>query len=232
MHKRKVIALIGSIGLLSLAILGSKTPKLAQSMKSKLVSSASALNSDFSPAEERPPGDAAALKDASSSPSDKAKSETSPTITKEFLTREAGRMNRIDSNPKATVEILRQQAERMSATERALLVQTVTDPSEGENERALALHLLILSKSTSNEDFYKIASLNEPPSGNEYHDRFVSVVAIAALEQLQNRAGENPSLLGDIQRLSEQSKNKEVRAMAKEMLGAIKQGKLMTAEVQ
>jgi hypothetical protein len=225
MQKRIAIALLGATGLLLFTIFGANAPK--KSFQSKLVSAypeqVFRANKDQKP----PTGNAPVGANASPSP------EASPmVITSEWIAQESKKMNRIDSDPKATLEKLKRAAGEATTAQLAMLAQTVLDQNQGENERTLALHLLVLSPKTQTEDFYKIASLNEPPSGNEFHDRFVTVLSIAALEQIQNRALENPSLLSDLRNLSEKSRNKEVRAMAKDMIRAVRAGKLITAEVQ
>lgn len=153
-------------------------------------------------------------------------------ISEVWIAHEAVKMNHIDPHAQATMARLQRTADQLTDKDRDLLVKIATDPQASDNQRVISLHLLVLSKHTTAEYFFKIASMSEPSTGREFRDRLVSTIAVAALEQIQNRALENPSLIHDMERLAQNSADRYVRAMAEQMIRAVTKGELIRAEVQ
>lgn len=152
-----------------------------------------------------------------------------PDIAPEALLRQARAMNRTFPNAQAA-QAEEQRLERVAAaltdSDRAYLVQQVTSAEAGDNVRALSLYLLTLAPSTTPENLKAIALMANPVAGQplaahspeEWADRTVKAFATGAVGELKRRLPQDPSIVRDLQEISQQASMPIVKKMAKAYL--------------
>jgi hypothetical protein len=146
----------------------------------------------------------------------------------------------VDPNPSATALRLQKMADALTESNQQELLSTVLSPVEGENERMLALHLLLLNKNTPTSLFIRVATMNDPlfsqkldgHSPDQFHWQLLEAMTLSALEKIQERAVNNPSLIGELRRIGEQAPSRNAGKIARSMAEALGIGKFLVTEVR
>jgi hypothetical protein len=163
-----------------------------------------------------------------------------PAFTRDRLSEEAAALNSLDHDPAGTLGRLNEIAQALSPGDRLALLDTVMDPAGGQNERMLAMHLLILSPATPTSVFIRVAELDDPTfhiaipshSENEFPYMLANALAVSALDVIQSRSLKDPGLLGELRRIADHTGSRVVRKVAHSMVKAVEHGKQYVAEVK
>lgn len=163
------------------------------------------------------------------------------TFTQEWFNQESTALNDEKADQAASDLRLKAAAAKFTDTDRQVLTATVKDALASQNDRMLAMYLLSLDPKASNEIFVNIAAMSDPiyqVEENEHltADQFqlilVQSLAISALDVLQNRALQQPALIGRLQEISQQSPDRVIADTARSMATAVSKNELLIVEAQ
>lgn len=162
------------------------------------------------------------------------------TYSQEWFDEQVSNMNAIDPDPQNTLTEMKSIAAALTPAQTENLTGIAVINRAGQNERIFAVHLLLLNPKTPVASLIKIAAQDDPAIRNpapahspmEFQSDVVKALAIAALEEIQKRAVNAPTLIYEIERIGRETKNSTVAKLSREMIKALKNGRLVAAEAQ
>jgi hypothetical protein len=153
-------------------------------------------------------------------------------FTKAWFQEETTRMNQVDANPRQTQEYLLGTAHTLTSENIQYLTAVAISNRHSENEKNLAVYLLMNSPNTPIKSLKKIALLPRDKNMGHHSIPVNLTLSFMALDQLQKRAIEDKSVLQEILYIHRHSKNPPVQKLTYDILIAANDGKVVKMGVQ
>ena len=161
------------------------------------------------------------------------KSKSHPRFSKKWFMTQAQKMNSVDENPLETDRELHTVANLMDPNQVQFLFQTVINSQAGQNQRMMALYLLVQKSDTPIEIFKKIALLRIPENAGEidFERNMIISFALTSLDQIQKRINSKSTAISTLESLSKLTNCILIKDAAWKMANAVKNGKEFSVDL-
>ena len=169
-----------------------------------------------------------------------ATTSASETQIQEWLQHEALNMDRVDPNPALTQQRLLETIHSFPQRGLEQLERKALDYRGEPNERMLSVYLLVLDKRTTVKMLATIAAQDddtfhqelEPHSAREAQKMMVQAMALAALDEIQNRGLMGDKVESTLKRIAQHSQSPMIARTAQAIVQAQKTGRRVALEAQ